>query len=134
MLLAQGAEVVRQDYSVEAWPGAPEGAIGWWKSQVPNPTAHRMHWAPNDVMLHFFAQLADQPGHEDLRYVLAPLLVRRRVLRVEEEEHDDRVGEHLVLYCPREEATYRVAVAVPDESRVQAIQDELAKLLFARAG
>lgn len=132
-LIAEGADVHRCDYSLEAWEGPPQGSIGWWKSQMPSPTANRLHWAPNDVMLHFFEQLEDQPEKADMRYVLALLLVRRRVMRLEEQEQGDR-GELLSLYCPRRETGYKVPVATPGQSRIDEIQEELAKLLFAKAG
>lgn len=129
-LVEEGSDLVRRDYAKEAWQGPPEDAIGWWKSQIPSAETKRMHWAPNDVMLHFFEQLESQPHRQDMRYVLALLLVRRRVMRLEEEARDDG-GETLVLYCPRRDATYRVPVVMPDEARIDAIQEELAKLLFA---
>ena len=75
-LVAEGAELRRLDYCVEAWQGPPPGAVGWWKSQVPDRNAARAHWAPNDVLLSFFDELADQPDKQDMRYVLALLLVR----------------------------------------------------------
>ena len=34
VLVPEGGQVVRRDYSAEGWPGPPEGAIGWWKSAV----------------------------------------------------------------------------------------------------
>ena len=132
-LVEEGTELVRYDYSPEAWNGPPEGAVGSWKSQMPGPDARRMHWAPNDVMLHYFEQLDEQPDKQDVRYVLALLLVRRRVMRLEETEHDEEGREVLLLYCPRREATYRVPAVTPHESRVDEIQEELAKLLFANA-
>ncbi len=132
-LAAEGAELVRRDFSREAWKGPPEKAVGWWKSQMPGADAKRMHWAPNDVMLQLFEQLEGQPEKQAMRYVLALLLVRRRVMRLEETERDEQGREILVLYCPRREATYRTPVAVPDESRVNQIQDELARLLVAGA-
>jgi hypothetical protein len=134
VLIADGAELKRHDYSVEAWTDPPEGAIGWWKSQMPSPDARRIHWAPNDVMLHFFEQLEAQPDKQDMRYVLALLLVRRRVMRQDEREHDEQGREVLVLYCPRNETTYRVPAIAPSESRVGEIQEGLARLLFAKAG
>jgi hypothetical protein len=134
VLVAEGAELKRYDYGADAWQGPPEKAIGWWKSQMPSPTSKRLHWAPNDVMLHFFEQLEAQPQMHDMRYVLALLLVRRRVVRLEERQYDQYGREVLVLYCPRREATYRVPVVPPDEARTDQIQEELAKLLFARAG
>ncbi len=126
----EGNELKRYDYAVEAWQGPPENALGWWKSQIPNVEAKRAQWAPNEVMLQFFEQLADQPERQDVRYVLALLLVRRRVMRVEEEERDDKGGESLVLYCPRRDANYRIMVVMPDETRINTIQEELTKLLF----
>ena len=108
VLFAEGAEVVRADYSVEAWEGPPEGAVGWWKSQIPNPQATRVRLAPNEVLLQLFDQLEGQPDKQDMRYVLSLLLVRRRVMRTEESEVDSEGRPMLVLYCPRREATYKV--------------------------
>ena len=59
------------------------------------------HWVPNDVLLNFFDELAEQPDKQDMRYVLALLLVRRRVMRMEEEQRDEAGHERLMLYCPR---------------------------------
>ncbi len=129
MLLAEGGDVVRLDYSTEAWPGPPEDSIGWWKSKIPDRSSQRKHWAPNDVMLQFFDELAEQSDRPDMRYVLALLMVRRRVFRLEEGEPDQQGDEVLVVYCPRRETTYQVPVVVPDASRAEQIQDELAKLL-----
>ena len=88
VLVAEGAELKRYDYAADAWQGPPEAAVGWWKSQVPDRNAAQETWAPNDVMLDFWDLLADQPGREDMRYVLTLPLVRRRVFRLEEEKCD----------------------------------------------
>ncbi|HTN76673.1 MAG TPA: hypothetical protein VL096_15550, partial [Pirellulaceae bacterium] len=82
VLIAEGAEVVRHDYCSEAWSGPPDDAIGWWKAQQPG-ASNKKHWAPNDVMLQYFEQLADKPEQVDVRYVLALLMIRRRVVRQE---------------------------------------------------
>ena len=126
-LAAEGSQVVRHDYAEDAWQGPPEGVLGWWKSQMPHRESKKMHWAPNDVMLHYFEQIAENPEKQDVRYVLALLMVRRRVLRLEEKE--DSPGE-LVVFCPKNEQTYHVAIADPPAERVEAIQNELAELLF----
>jgi hypothetical protein len=133
-LTAKGAQVERHDYSIEAWQGPPAGVLGWWKSQMPQRNARKLHWAPNDVMLELLETLDSQPAREDMRYVLALLLIRRRVVRLEETERDDAGREVSVLYCPRRETSYRVATVVPDAEATRAIQEELARLLFADAG
>ncbi len=129
MLVAEGSQLRRYDYSTGAWEGPPKEAIGWWKSQIPDRGADRMRWAPNDVMLQFFDELAEQPDKQDMRYVLSLLLVRRRVMRLEENEKDEQGREIMVLYCPRRETTYKVPAIAPEKSRVGEIQQQLARLL-----
>jgi len=134
VLTVVGAEVVRQDFAIEVWQGPPEGALGWWQSQMPSADARRIHWAPNDVMLHLLEEMETQAEMADMRYVLTLLLIRRRVLRLEETEEDETGQQWLVVYSHKKETTSRVLVATPTPERVVQIQDELAKLLFADAG
>lgn len=129
VLAVEGGQVVRRDYSAAAWQRPPEGAIGWWKSNVVDPNAGRPHWAPNDVMLSYFERLMEDPSAEDARYVLALLLVRRRVLRVEGHEKDAAARETLVLHCSRNDCEYRVTELLPSPERAAAIQERLAELL-----
>jgi len=131
MLVAEGSEVVRHDFSAEAWEGPPEGILGWWKSRMPSRNANKVNWAPNDIMLELFLELAEQPQKKDLRYVLTLLLIRRRIMRLEDTEIDEENTEQLVVFCARHEKSYRVPVAAPDERRTEEIQNELAQLLFA---
>jgi hypothetical protein len=133
-LTAEGADVVRRDYSPEAWQGPPDGVLGWWKSRMPERDARKLHFAPNDVMLDLLESLESQPGMEDMRYVLALLLIRRRVVRLEETQRDDTGREVSALYCPRRETTYEVPTAMPSAERTAEIQEELSRLLFANAG
>jgi hypothetical protein len=137
VLQVEGANVVRKDYCPDAWNGAPETAFGWWKSRVPEPTAKKIKLAPNEVLLELFDQLAEQSEQQDLRYVLALLLVRRRVLRIDvahdqpqDTQHD---GETMTLYCPKRDTTCEVAVAMPSGERIDEIQQQLSELLVAGA-
>lgn len=133
VLVAEKRDVRRHDFSAEAWSGPPESALAWWKSRMPTREAKKGQLAPNEVLLQLFVELERVPEKADMRYVLALLLVRRRVLREEDVEREDAGGEVMVLYSPREEATYRVAAAMPGEGRADEIQAELAKLLYAEA-
>jgi hypothetical protein len=119
VLMADGAEVTRRDYAPECWEGPPADSLGWWKSQMPSPESNKLHWAPHEVMLHYFQQLGE--------------MIRRRILRLERSEIDPQGQEWLTLYCPRSENEYRIPVTTPDADRVQAIQDDLARLLYADA-
>lgn len=128
-LVQQGGEVVRVDYAEEQWKGPPEGAIGHWKSRMPEPNAVKPHWAPNDVLLHYFEQLGADREKQDVRYVLGLLMIRRRILRHEETETNESGHEVMLLHCPRNENEYRLTVVQPERSRLDEIQEELAKFL-----
>lgn len=133
VLVSQGSDVVRLDYCEGAWSEPPEGAIGWWKSRMPSANAHKMHWAPNDVMLHYFEELETNQAKADVRYILALLLIRRRLLRLDDRETDDEGRELMVVFCPKNETEYKVVTVPPSGARINEIQDELARLLFADA-
>lgn len=130
-LVSKGAELERLDYSVAAWSGPSEGMIAWWKSRIPTPEARRARLAPNEVLLEVFQDLQSRPEQADKCYVMALLLARRRIVRLEETEQSSDGGSQLVLYCPRDERTYHVPVLSPDEARIGEIQRELEQLLFA---
>jgi hypothetical protein len=133
VLVSEGAEVVRLDYSAESWSGPPEDAIGWWKSEVPDPKSNRLQWAPNEVMLHYFQQILPQDHKQEVCYVLTLLMIRRRIFKMEATELDPQGREVLHVYCARTEEEYQVPVCTPTEENVTEIQKELAELLFARS-
>jgi hypothetical protein len=132
VLLVDGPNVVRRDYCVESWEGPPEKSLGWWRSQVPDPRETKPNWAPSDVLLHYFTQLEQQSEHADTRYILALLMIRRRLLRIEETVVDERGRQTLVLFCPRDETEYQVRVTALSEQRAIEIENELARLLWAK--
>jgi hypothetical protein len=141
VLVIQGADIVRKDYCQEAWTSAPEGAFGWWKTRIPEPTAKKIKLAPNEVLLQLFDEMAELEDQQDLRYVLTLLLVRRKVLRLDlpvgeigsRSVHSDRQSgvETMFVYCPQRDATYEVPVAMPAAERIEEIQQRLSELLVA---
>jgi hypothetical protein len=133
VLVDEKGQTVRHDYSSEAWQGPPSPSLGWWKSRMPGRTGRKVNWAPSDVMLEYFEELADKPEQFDVRYVLALLMIRRRIVRLEETKPADEGREMLCLYCARREKNYEVLTVVPDEARAKQIQEELAALLVAEA-
>lgn len=129
VLVADGARVLRRDISQEAWQEPPADAIGWWRSRMSETTAVKTGWAPSEVMLHYFESLAGDPEKLDVRHVLALLLIRRRILRLDDTVRDESGRETLVLYCSRNENVYQVPVVLPAEERARDIQLEIEQLL-----
>ncbi len=133
VLVAEGGQVRRRDYSAAAWQGPPEEAIGWWKSRVPTRQSHRARLAPGDVLLNLLQELEGVAGQEELRYLLALWLVRRRQLRLEETRHEPQGEEVLMLYSPRLDVRLEVAAVPPGPERRAELEAYLAQLLFAEA-
>ena len=142
VLEIRGAEVVRKDYSSTSWTEPPNEAFAWWRTTIPEPAARKIKLAPNDALLELFDHLADDPVHLDMRYVLALLLVRRRVFRleapgdalaVETSEKHRPPQEMMYVYCSKRETAYEVLASMPDNARIDEIQQRLSDLLIAGA-
>ena len=86
VLIERDGQIVRQDYSEDAWGGPPDGVIGYWKSVVPDRTSATSTLLNIDSLFEYFVQLCDSPNRteQDYQYVLALLLLRKRRLLLEE--------------------------------------------------
>jgi hypothetical protein len=141
VLEVRGAEIIRKDFSSAAWADPPPESFAWWRTRIPEPIAKKVKLAPNDVLLELFDQLADDPSHADMRYVLTLLLVRRRVFRLEAgteifagaESELRSAGDVMCVYCPKREVSYAVPAMMPDSARIDEIQQRLSDLLIAGA-
>lgn len=110
-----------------------EQIIGWWKHKVPLPGDKKPKQAPNDILIKIFDELLDQWDKQEMRYVLALLLIRRRVFRLEREEiseTDSGKEKKMIVYAPKTDTTYEVLAVVPDEETIEKIQTELMHILL----
>lgn len=137
VLVPQGEDVQRIDIAASAWQGPEASAIGWWRSRMPAASAKKLRPAPAGVLLDTLTELLDKPGKEALAYLLALLLVRRKILTEEEQlelRPDD--AEQTVepqfwpLMCPADGRQWSVPVIEIPSGQKQALQDELTGLLF----
>jgi hypothetical protein len=120
---------VRRDYAAAQWRGPVEDAIAWWKSRVADGDGAKPKLAPQDVLLNLFTELADRPDEAEFRYVLGLLLIRRRLLKLEDTERDDD-GEMMLLECPRRNERFDLRVAMPDAERIEQVQQRMIDLLY----
>jgi hypothetical protein len=130
-LSCDGAETVRRDYAADQWHAPPESVIAWWRSRMPEADG-RPKLAPQDVLINLFIDLAEQPQEACFRYVLGLLLVRRRIMKLEE-TRTEIDGAVMVLDCPRRQEQYELRVAPPEAEDVETIQRRLVELLYGGA-
>lgn len=77
-------DYVRQDFDEACWTEPPADALGVWRARVPVPQERpRRQQIPTAVLMKVFERLGEAEGAEPhkLRFVLALLLMRRRLLR-----------------------------------------------------
>jgi hypothetical protein len=132
VLIARPVGLQRLDYAVESWAGPPDECVAWWRARVPRADEHRVRLAPGEVLLQLFLELEGRAEQAALRYVLGLLLMRRRIMRLEETPTDD-AGRWLVLVHPRDESVHRVRVCELTDAQIEALQAEVSRLLFADA-
>jgi hypothetical protein len=125
-LTYEEGQLVRRDFSAEAWHGPPAGCLAHWVSRVPAHSQKRRLTFDDELMMECFERLAEETDWQkiQLRYVLGLLLMRRRRLRFADVKH---VGSEtrLILSCPRTNLSYEVVDPQLTEADIQRVQDEL---------
>jgi len=133
-LVRREGKIERLDIATDAWAGPPIGSLAWWRSTMPAAEATAT-LAPAEVLLDVLEQLADSAADEErsLRYLLALVLVRRRVLRIIDEDLTPSGDSPalLGLHCRRRSCDYRVAIAPPPAATAAAVQQRLLDLLWS---
>lgn len=144
VIVPAGEDVSRLDIAASHWNGPVEGAIGWWRSHMPAAATQALRPAPTGVLLDTLGELLQRPGKEALAYVLALLLVRRRVLQEEQGVTDQdspteptraTANEEVCptiwpLVSPTDGRQWQVPVVSPSAEQLSALQAELKQLLF----
>jgi len=75
----------RLDYSLEAWQSGarPQRLFSYWRTTIPEPGGRRKLLVDDEVLLDLFERLEgdERPQRIALRFVLALILMRKRLLR-----------------------------------------------------
>ena len=126
-LLETNEGTERNDYSQEHWEGPPENCIGWWKSRMPERGKGKIYWAPRDVLVSYFEHVLGQPNSQDIAFVVALLLIQKKIMA----EYDDGIDDSVIqLRNNVSKADYKVPVMELEPQRLNEIQKELAQRLF----
>jgi hypothetical protein len=130
VLLDQDGKFVRQDFSAEAWHGAPETAFSFWVGRIPAGDESRRPRIDDDLLLDCFQRLEGQaePDRVQFRYIVALLLLRRKRLKFEDARSEHGV-ELLRLRCPRTSRVYEVDNPRLTDAEMAAVQDEVFRVL-----
>ena len=131
VVLEADEEYERRDYSAEAWDGAPEGAVGFWKNQMPTADQRKLVLAPGEVLIGLLRQMADFPDKAKLRYLLSLMLLRKKIVQPAESETGD--ADSLAVKVPADGSIIEVPTCEIGRSESDKLLEELNDLLYCEA-
>ena len=133
VIMSEGENLTLADIAASNWNGPPPHTVGWWRSEMPPVGQSKLRPAPDSVLLETLSQLVELPDSEPLAYLLALLLVRRRVLTEDETYTCQATDEPSTLWHlqhPVDGRQWTVPMALPTADAVEGIQQQLTRLLF----
>ncbi|MDO4571021.1 MAG: hypothetical protein Q4D38_11590 [Planctomycetia bacterium] len=121
----------RKEYCVEAWRNnPPENPVAVWKCRVPEAKKPKKTLQSiNETLLNMFDELREKQDDNEKLFILALLLTRRRLMRLEDPTFEEKSSRTLVLYSPQRDESYQIETALPSQNRQIEIQNELAFIL-----
>ncbi|MDA1016259.1 MAG: hypothetical protein O3A00_17610 [Planctomycetota bacterium] len=126
VLVERHGKMTRLDYSHEAWSGPPEDAVAYWRVQVPDATEKQTPTITTDGLMSYFEQLSEAPNtvQEQMRYVLALMLLQRRRLKLEGSRTDGDI-EYLQLSGSRGDGDFEVRQQSLSDEEIEQLQSQL---------
>ena len=130
VLFDRGESFERLDVAVDNWTGPPEGAFSYWRARVPVKAKKKRLLVDDAVLVGFFERLGQEsePSKLEFRFVLALILMRKRLLRYERTVNDG--GQEVwLMKLKGSEAAHRVVNPNLGEDRITAVSSQLSAIL-----
>lgn len=135
VLFEDGEGFRRSDYSLDSWNGPPDGSYCHFKSRVPIKQKRKRLLVDNEILVNFYLRLADEtePVRLQFRFVLALILMRKRLLRYEGSEVEGSMEVwRMVLATDRSE--HRVANPRLTDEQIEGVSSQLSAILHGDMG
>ena len=133
VVLPGADELQRHDYSAEAWEGPPDNAIGWWKNRMPTSEEKKLVLAPKEVLIDLLRQMADFPDRAKSRYLLALMLIRKRIVRQTSDAVSTSDNDVICVQIVDDGSLIEVPVCEITRGESEQLREELNELLYCEA-
>ena len=120
----------RQDYCEECWERESPEAFCFWKTRVPEPTEKKKLLVDDEVLLAFFERLAgaEERVKINFRFVLALILMRKRILKYQQTELRDG-REFWIMGQVRQQTKHEVVNPRLDDAGIEEVSEQLSAIL-----
>jgi len=130
-------QFAREDYCAACWAKADEqtrtspSLFGVWHSRVPEPREKRRTFVDDDLLVNFFDRLegAEEPAKVQFRFVLALILMRKRVLIYDRMDHQADGQEVWTMHLKGSESRCQVVDPHLEEDRIAEVSQQLGSIL-----
>jgi hypothetical protein len=128
-LVEEGTQLLRRDYSPEAWTGPPPGCFSFWTGKVPPPQDNVKPRFDDELLEECFHRLEGQtdPGRINFRYVVTLLLLRRKRLTLEGQGPGG--ADTMIVRCTGGGSRHEVVNPQLGAEEMQQVQDEVFQVL-----
>ena len=129
-LFDRGLQFERLDFCLKCWEGTKPETFSYWQTRRPEPDQERKLLVDDDLILDFFLRLQKEtePVKINFRYILALILMRKRILKFETTERRDDT-EYWVLRLVRDRTQHRVVNPRLTDEEVERLSEEVGQLL-----
>ena len=134
VLFEDGESFRRADFAADSWEGPPEGCFCCFKSRTPVKEKKKKLLVDAEMLIGFFCRLEDEtePVRVQFRFVLALLLMRKRLLQYESTTTDGQeVWEMLLTY---DKSMHRVVNPHLTDDQIENVSRQLSAILHSDMG
>ena len=129
-LIDQQTGFERRDYCSEYWNQHQPEVFSFWKTTIPLPSQKKKLFVDDGVLINLFERLTDEddPVKINFRFVLALILMRKRLLKYEDSFTND-TKETWKMRFVRETNIHQVINPQLNEEQIQQVSQELSSIL-----
>ncbi len=135
VLFEDGESFRREAFSEQAWYGPPEGAYCFFKTRVPTKQKKKRLLVDDDILMTFFRRLGGETelARLQFRFVLALILMRKRLLKYEETITEDE-AEIWIMRIGKEDELHKVVNPRLNDHEIESVSKQLTAILHGDMG
>jgi hypothetical protein len=120
----------RRDFCADYWDSQKPDVFCYWKTRLPEPGQKKQLFVDDQMLMAFFERLEKETEQEkiDFRFVLALVLMRKRILKYDETRTEDD-KEIWRLRMVGDKQTAEVVNPHLDEERIEQLSSQIGEIL-----
>jgi hypothetical protein len=130
-----GEELQRQDFCLACWQASPResdpAVLAVWRMTLPQPQEKKKLFVDDELLSNFFQRLADaqDPAMINFRFVLALVLMRKRLLVYDRMEKQPDGGEVWSMHFKGDQTPHSVVNPNMDDDKIAQVSLQLGQIL-----